>query len=81
MRAAKHCSAKCSYIYKGVSEVQRIRGGRAQVEPVAGAVDAFFDTVFVMCDDAAVRANRLALLREVAALPRGVLDLAQLPGF
>jgi glycyl-tRNA synthetase len=53
----------------------------AQVEPVAGPVDAFFDTVFVMCEDAAVRANRLALLREVAALPRGVLDLAQLPGF
>ncbi len=53
----------------------------AQVEPVAGPVDAFFDTVFVMCEDAAVRANRLALLREVAALPCGVLDLAQLPGF
>jgi glycyl-tRNA synthetase len=34
-----------------------------------------------MCDDAAVRANRLALLRDLAALPRGVVDLSQLPGF
>jgi len=37
--------------------------------------------VFVMCDDAAVRQSRLALLRDVAALPRGILDLAELPGF
>ncbi|KAK9839286.1 hypothetical protein WJX81_005719 [Elliptochloris bilobata] len=51
------------------------------VEPLVEPVDAFFHSVFVMCEDAAVRANRLALLCEVAALPRGVLDLAQLPGF
>lgn len=29
----------------------------------------------------AVRQNRLALLRDVAALPAGILDLAELPGF
>ncbi|KXZ51509.1 hypothetical protein GPECTOR_12g472 [Gonium pectorale] len=50
-------------------------------EPLLPAIDAFFEKVFVMCDDAAVRANRLALLRDLAALPRGVLDLSQLPGF
>ena len=44
-------------------------------------VDTFFDSVFVMADDAAVRENRLALVRAVAALPRGVLDLSELPGF
>ncbi len=44
-------------------------------------VDGFFDKVFVMSDDMAVRQNRLALLRDVAALPEGILDLAQLPGF
>lgn len=47
------------------------------VEPT----DAFFDKVFVMCEDEAVRANRLALLREVASLPEGVVDFAELPGF
>ncbi len=49
--------------------------------PLAEPVDAFFDSVFVMCEDEGVRANRLALLRDVAALSSGVLDLAQLPGF
>lgn len=29
----------------------------------------------------AVRHNRLALLRDLAALPGGILDLAELPGF
>ncbi len=53
----------------------------AAAEPLLPAIDAFFDKVFVMCEDAAVRANRLALLRDLAALPRGVMDLSQLPGF
>lgn len=34
-----------------------------------------------MCEDEGVRRNRLALLRDVAGLTKGVLDLAQLPGF
>lgn len=29
----------------------------------------------------AVRRNRLAMLRDLAALPAGILDLAELPGF
>lgn len=37
--------------------------------------------VFVMCEDEAVRRNRLAFLRDLAALPKGVMDMAQLPGF
>lgn len=41
----------------------------------------FFDRVFVMAEDEGVRSNRLALLRDLADLPRGVLDLTQLPGF
>jgi len=28
-----------------------------------------------------VRQNRLALLRDLAALPAGILDLSELPGF
>eukprot|EP00793_Prasinoderma_coloniale_P004730 PRCOL_00000491-RA len=42
---------------------------------------AFFENVFVMAEDEAIRANRLALLREAADLPKGVLDLSCLPGF
>ncbi|GLC37301.1 hypothetical protein PLESTB_001138600 [Pleodorina starrii] len=53
----------------------------AAAEPLLPPIDRFFEKVFVMCDDAAVRANRLALLRDLAALPRGVMDLSQLPGF
>jgi hypothetical protein len=32
-------------------------------------------------EDEAVRRNRLALLRDIAALPKGILDLSLLPGF
>jgi glycyl-tRNA synthetase beta chain len=44
------------------------------------AVDAFFDKVMVMADDAAVRANRLALLARVRELFLRVADLSRLPG-
>lgn len=44
-------------------------------------VDAFFDKVFVMCEDEGVRKNRLALMREVAGLTAGIIELAELPGF
>jgi glycyl-tRNA synthetase beta chain len=44
------------------------------------AVDAFFDKVMVMADDAAVRANRLHLLASVQRLFLEVADLSRLPG-
>lgn len=44
-------------------------------------LDAFFESVFVMADDERIRMNRLALLRDVAALQDGILDLQELPGF
>ena len=50
-------------------------------EPLAEPLDAFFTNVFVMAEDPALRTNRLALAHRVAALPKGVLDLAALPGF
>jgi glycyl-tRNA synthetase beta chain len=49
----------------------------AQLRP---AVDAFFDKVMVMADDAAVRANRLHLLAAVQRLFLEVADLSRLPG-
>jgi glycyl-tRNA synthetase beta chain len=42
------------------------------------AVDRFFDGVMVMADDPAVRANRLALLRGVAATMNRVADISKL---
>ncbi|MCC6809380.1 MAG: glycine--tRNA ligase subunit beta [Deltaproteobacteria bacterium] len=41
-------------------------------------VDAFFEAVMVMDKDAAVKANRLRLLRNVAALVRDVADFSKL---
>jgi glycyl-tRNA synthetase beta subunit len=53
----------------------------AAAAPLAAPVDAFFTSVFVMAEDEALRANRLALAQRLARLPKGVVDLAQLPGF
>ncbi|MFO1405908.1 MAG: glycine--tRNA ligase subunit beta [Steroidobacteraceae bacterium] len=44
------------------------------------AVDAFFDSVMVMADDAALRANRLALLGRLRGLFMRAADLSRLPG-
>lgn len=41
-------------------------------------VDAFFDSVMVMADDAALRKNRLALLSQLRALFLQVADISQL---
>jgi glycyl-tRNA synthetase beta chain len=42
------------------------------------AIDAFFDKVLVMTDDATVRANRLALLAEVRSLFLRFADLSRI---
>ncbi len=47
----------------------------ASAKPV---VDRFFDDVMVMVDDAAVRANRLALLSRVASTMNRVADISKL---
>ena len=52
-------------------------GHLAQLRP---AVDAFFDSVMVMDEDAALRANRLGLLAQLQSLFAGVADLSRLPG-
>jgi glycyl-tRNA synthetase len=44
-------------------------------------INRFFTDVLVMAEDPAVRAARLALVQQVAALPDGVADLSQLQGF
>jgi len=52
-------------------------GRLAQLRP---AVDAFFDQVMVMDEDAGLRANRLSLLAQLRGLFAGVADLSRLPG-
>jgi glycyl-tRNA synthetase beta subunit len=76
-------------LHEALREAQgKLAGGGKSVpewlDAVGGLVspiDAFFEKVFVMCDDEGVRRNRLALLRDVAAVADGYFDLSQLPGF
>ncbi|XP_020584417.1 glycine--tRNA ligase, chloroplastic/mitochondrial 2 [Phalaenopsis equestris] len=44
-------------------------------------LEDFFKSVYVMTDDQRVRNNRLALLKRIADLPKGIADLSVLPGF
>ncbi|XP_057720662.1 glycine--tRNA ligase, chloroplastic/mitochondrial 2 isoform X2 [Arachis stenosperma] len=44
-------------------------------------LEDFFNNVFVMVDDDKIRKNRLAMLKEISELPRGIADLTVLPGF
>lgn len=50
-------------------------------EELVQPVDAYFEQVFVMCDDEATRQSRLALLRDIADLPSGIVNFSLLPGF
>ena len=55
-------------------------GTLAALAALKPPVDAFFEAVMVMADDAEVRANRLALLAQLDTLCREVADLSLLPG-
>jgi glycyl-tRNA synthetase beta chain len=50
------------------------------LERFADPIDRFFDDVLVMAPDVAVRANRLALLRDVTLLFLVVADFSKLSG-
>ncbi len=50
----------------------------ASLTPLKDAVDAFFADVMVNCEDAAVRANRLALLKRLYVLMNRVAELSRL---
>jgi glycyl-tRNA synthetase beta chain len=72
-------------VYQGVKETMESAAARgayaeflAKAPELKTAVDAFFDTVLVMDEDPAVRANRLALLGTVAGLFQGVADFTRI---
>ncbi|KAJ3672549.1 hypothetical protein LUZ60_007270 [Juncus effusus] len=44
-------------------------------------LEDFFENVFVMAEDENIRNNRLALLKKISDLPKGIADLSVLPGF
>ncbi len=58
----------------------RYTEGLQQLAALRQPVDRFFDEVMVMADDAALRANRLALLGSLEALFLRVADLSRLQG-
>ncbi|HUR39967.1 MAG TPA: glycine--tRNA ligase subunit beta [Verrucomicrobiae bacterium] len=55
-------------------------GGLRTLAQLQAPVDAFFDKVMVMAPEAELRANRIALLRRLDKLCRGVADISCLPG-
>lgn len=57
---------------------RKYREGLEQLAGLRGAVDAFFDSVMVMTDDADVRNNRLALLSQLRNLFLEVADISVL---
>ncbi|MBC7233252.1 MAG: glycine--tRNA ligase subunit beta [Chloroflexi bacterium] len=63
------------------AEVNDVDGLMAILAPLAQPIDTFFDQVFVMVDEQAVRENRLALLQRIAALPKGIVDLTKVLGY
>lgn len=61
-------------------EARRYAHALKTLERLADPIDRFFDDVLVMVPDPVVRANRLALLREVAATFLRVADFGKLAG-
>ncbi len=77
-------------LYAAIQKVKADTVAAINVENFAGAmralaelrapVDAFFDKVTVNADDAALRANRLALLSEIRAATLTVADFSKIAG-
>lgn len=66
-----------SKIHPGIEVDDFVEISLQLVEPL----EDFFTNIFVMVEDEKIRNNRLALLREISQLPRGIVDLSVLPGF
>ena len=81
--AEKALSTKIEAMARVVAPLFAERNYEAALKELAALrpeVDTFFDEVMVMADDAAVRANRLALLKRLSGLFLEVADLGQLQG-
>jgi glycyl-tRNA synthetase beta chain len=59
-------------------KVDDYSGAIKALSEMAKPIDAFFDAVMVMDEDAKVRANRLGLLKSIDALTKNVADFSKL---
>jgi glycyl-tRNA synthetase beta chain len=79
--AERSLNAQVEAMAKTVAPLYAARDYEAALKQLAGlreVVDSFFDKVMVMADDAAVRGNRLALLKRLSGLFLEVADLSVL---
>ncbi len=79
--AERHLASEVERVEAEVRALRERRDYPAILKAVATlgpAVDRFFDEVMVMADDAALRANRLALMKRVAALFGDVADFRKI---
>ena len=60
------------------TRTDKINLGATSIEVARPGFDRFFDDVMVMADDPGVRANRLALLSDVARTMNKVADISKL---
>ncbi|KCZ54955.1 hypothetical protein HY29_01745 [Hyphomonas beringensis] len=65
---------------EGPLEAEDFTGAMAELARLRGPVDAFFEAVMVNDDDAAVRANRLALLTQIRDTLHRVADFSRIDG-
>ncbi len=71
---------KVSKDTKAAINVENFAGAMRALAELRAPVDAFFDKVIVNADDAALRANRLALLSEIRAATLNVADFSKIAG-
>ncbi|KAK2998439.1 hypothetical protein RJ639_024561, partial [Escallonia herrerae] len=66
-----------SKIHTGIEVDDFVETSSQLLQPL----EDFFNHVFVMVEDEKIRSNRLAMLKKISDLPRGIADLSVLPGF
>jgi len=76
--ALHEATARIGAEVRARAERRDFAGALVELSGLGTPVDTFFNKVFVMHDDPAIRQNRLALLREVGRLSHGLLDFARL---
>lgn len=71
--------------YKSVSSIldshSSIEEFSKECQKLVSPLEAYFESVFVMSEDIHVRQSRLALMRDIASLSEGIVNLTELPGF
>ncbi len=77
-KALAERSAELAERVKAFGAEKNYKAALEQIATLRPQVDAFFDAVMVMAPDAAVRANRLALLERVLADFSGIADFSEI---